>query len=79
MKLTNLVLVLIWVKDILGSLPFDMANVEDANAFLVQPEDRKKVEKNYQVLIAIKMFQESLVVFLFPLLQVQLDYSFPLL
>jgi hypothetical protein len=44
-----------------GSLPFDMANVEDDNAFLVQPEDRKKVEKNYQVLIAIKMFQESLV------------------
>lgn len=44
-----------------GSLPFDMAEVENENAYLVQPEGRKKVEKNYQILTAVKVFQESLV------------------
>mmetsp|Transcript_5969 Transcript_5969/g.9703 ORF Transcript_5969/g.9703 Transcript_5969/m.9703 type:complete len:476 (+) Transcript_5969:187-1614(+) len=44
-----------------GSLPFDMAGVENENAYLVQPEDRKIVEKNYQLLTALKVFQDSLV------------------
>jgi hypothetical protein len=44
-----------------GSLPFDLAGTENDNAYLVLPEKRKLVERNYQLLLAIHQFQTSLV------------------
>lgn len=44
-----------------GSLPFDMADTVNDNSYLIPPEKRALVEKNYQLLLAVRLFQESMV------------------
>ena len=44
-----------------GKLPFELAETENDYSSYVLPEKRKLVEKNYQLLLVIKSFEESLV------------------
>ena len=43
-----------------GSLPFDLADTENEVSYLVLPEKRKLIEKNYQLLLVIHLFENSL-------------------
>ena len=44
-----------------GTLPFDHLGLEDNVAHFYPPEERKAVERNYQLLSALRVFEESLV------------------